>query len=819
MSTLFQDLKFGLRTLGKNPGFTAVAVLTAALGIGATTGIFSVVNAVLLQPLSYANPKGLVRIYTEFPTFPHGGLRRFWTSGPEYFDLKRDTRSWRSIDAWIDTGANMAGSARPIRVTNAYVTGGLLRTLGVPPASGRLITRSDDAPGAPLVADISYGLWKRAFGGDLGIIGHDTLFNGIKCTIIGVMPRDFHFPPGEADPPEVWVPLQLDPAKPGGRGSHNFYLLGRLKPGVTTQQAQAEFQSLVNAWGKAGSAKEHHFDPKNHTIVSYPLQEEVVRTIRPAIVMLLGAVGFVLLIACGNVASLLLARAEAREREVAIRSALGAAGFRLLRQFITEGILLALAGAVAGLILAEVGLRVIKATNDGSIPRLGDIGVDTGVLLFTLAVSIVTGVFFGMTPIVHLRLGSLHDRLKAGGGRVAGSTAAQQFRRGLVVAQIALALMLLIGTGLMIRAFWKLQQVDIGVNPTKLITMQVNLPRAVYKKNTAIDGFWTRLQQRMDVLPGVKSATFASGLPPGRPPNDNDTQIEGFVQKPGAPFLQNVEYYQVVGHNYFRTVGVRLIEGRLFDDRDGPGAPNVVIINQTMARIFWGNQSPIGRRIRPGFTDPWCTVVGVVADVKNAGIDKPAGTELYLPYDQPQGSGTSGVSLILRTAGNPTGIVGAVRGLVNNLDPQLPVSKVRTMDDIILASQSRPRFLTVLLTLFASVALILAAIGLYGVISYSVSRRTQEFGVRMALGAQQGDVLKLVLSQGLRLAAVGIALGLLGAFALTRAMAGLLYGIQATDPITYVVFSLALALVAVFASYIPARRATKVDPMVALRYE
>ncbi|MGH9453991.1 MAG: ABC transporter permease, partial [Terriglobia bacterium] len=644
MSTLFQDLKFGLRTLGKYPGFTAVAVLTAALGIGATTGIFSVVNAVLLQPLPYAHPKGLVRIYTEFPTFPHGGLHRFWTSGPEYFDLKRDTRSWQSIDAWINTGANMAGSARPIRVTNSYVTGGLLRTLGVPPASGRLIAPSDDAPGAPLVADISYGLWKRAFGGDLGIIGHDTLFNGIKCTIIGVMPKDFHFPPGEVDPPEVWVPLQLDPAKPGGRSNHNYYLLGRLKPGVTTQQAQAEFQSLVNAWGKAGSAKGHHFDPTNHTIVSYPLQKEVVRTIRPALLMLLGAVGFVLLIACGNVASLLLARAEAREREVAIRSALGAAGFRLLRQFITEGILLALAGAVAGLILAEVGLRVIKATNDGSIPRLGDIGVDTGVLLFTLAVSIITGVFFGMTPIVHLRLGSLHDRLKAGGGRVAGSAATQQFRRGLVVAQIALALMLLIGTGLMIRAFWKLQQVDIGVNPSKLITMQVNLPGAIYKKNESIDGFWTRLEQRMDTLPGVKSATFAYGLPPDRPPNENDTQIEGFVQKSGGP-IQNVDYYQAVGDNYFRTMGIRLIEGRLFDDRDGPGAPNVVIINQTMARIFWGNQSPIGRRIRPGFTDPWCTVVGVVADVKNAGIDKPAGTELYLPYDQPQGSGTSGVSL------------------------------------------------------------------------------------------------------------------------------------------------------------------------------
>src|SRR5215469_11357521 len=446
MQTLLQDLRYAARTLAKYPGFAAVAVLTVALGIGATTGIFSVVNTVLLRPLPYNKPRQLARIYTEFPTFPHGGLRRFWTSAPEYFDLQRDTHSWSTLDAWIDSGANLAGGPTPIRLTNAYVTGGLLRTLGVAPALGRLIAPSDDLPGAPLTADISYGLWQRAFGGDARIVGRETRFNGTKCTVIGVMPRDFNFPPGEVDPPEIWVPLQLDPAKPGDRGSHNFYLVGRLKFGVNIEQARAEFASYVRASGEHASPKMHTFDPENHTIVTYPLQDEVVSGVRPALLMLLGAVGFVLLIACANVVSLLLARAEAREREVAIRSALGAATRRLLRQFITEGVLLALFGAVAGLLLAFGGLALIKATNDGSIPRLAELGLDLRVLLFALGVSLATGVFFGIAPVAHLLVGHLHDRLKSGSGRVAGSTAAERFRRGMVVAQLALALTLLVGT-------------------------------------------------------------------------------------------------------------------------------------------------------------------------------------------------------------------------------------------------------------------------------------------------------------------------------------------------------------------------------------
>ncbi|HLW78727.1 MAG TPA: ABC transporter permease [Terriglobia bacterium] len=819
MTTLFRDLRYALRTLANSPGFTAVALLTLALGIGATTAIFTVVNTVLLRPLPYRQPQSLARIYTEFPTFPHGGLPRFWTSAPEYFDLKRDMRSWETLDAWIDAGSNLAGSATPVRITNSYVTGGLLPSLGVSPARGRLIAPADDLPGAPLTADISYGLWQSAFAGDPGVVGRDTLFNGARCTIIGVMPPDFHFPPGEVDPPQVWVPLQLDPAKPGGRGSHNFYLLGRLKPGVTIQQARAEFLGYERASAEHASANNHHFDPKNHTLVTYPLQEEVVGGVRPALLMLLGVVGFVLLIACANVASLLLARAEAREREVAIRSALGASTRRLLRQFITEGILLAGLGAAAGLLLAYGGLAVIKGTNDGSIPRLAELSLDLRVLLFALGVSVGTGLFFGIAPLVHLAAGNLHDRLKSSSsGRVAGSTTSERFRRGMVVAQIALALTLLIGTGLMMRAFWKLQQVDVGVNPRGLISMQVNLPGAIYKTNSAINDFWVRLQQQLEVLPGVESATLAYGLPPQRPPNENDTEIEGFVMKQGGP-IQNVDFYQAAGDHYFETVGIRLMEGRFFSSSDRPGAPDVAIVNQTMARTFWGNQSPIGRRVRPGFSDPWCTVVGVVEDVKNAGIEKPAGTELYLPLLQKQAEGTASVYIILRSSIDPRSLVGPARRVVNGLDPQLPVSKIRTLDDVILAAQARPRFLTVLLTIFAGVALILAAVGLYGVIAYGVTQRTQEFGVRMALGARPGDVLMMVLGQGGRLAALGVVLGWIAALALTRTMSSLLFGVRATDPVTYLAVSGVLALVALFASYIPARRATRLDPMAALRQE
>jgi len=820
METFNQDIRFAFRMLAKNPGFTSAVVICLTLGIGATTAIFSVVNAVLLRPLPYRQPEQLVRVYSEFPKFQKGGLRRFWLSAPEFLDLRRETKSWQTLDGWVNGGANIVGATNPVRATASFVSGTALQALGVSPIMGRLIAPEDDDPKSPVVLDISYGLWKTVFAGDRSIVNHEVLLNGVKATIIGVMPEGFAFPPGEVDPPELWSAMQIDPAKPGGRGSHFIYLLGRLKDGVSREQAQAEFDSLTRYWGETGSAKEHHFSPTAHTIVSFPLQAEVVGNVRPALLMLFGAVAFVLLIACVNVANLLLARAEARQREIAIRSSLGAATGRLLRQFITEGVAMSSVGAGIGLLLAIGGLQMIKHTNAGSLPRAQEIGIDTRVLLFALGTSLFTGILFGLTPLFHVVLRDLHQILKNAAASSTGSGGSQTFRQVLVTTEISLALVLLIGCGLMIRAFHKLQEVDIGVDPHALLSMQVNLPGSTYNDSNKIESFWTRLDNMVAHLPGVESSGLASGLPPQRRVNANDTDIEGYVRQPDGP-MENVDYYQIVTPSYFKTVGIRLMDGRLFSDADRPGAPDVAIINESMARMFYGNQSPLGRRVRPGNTDPWCTIVGVVADVKNAGIDKPTGTELYLPYNQKQGASNQvrGMTLFISSDMPLNSLINGVRRQLADLDPQVPLSKIATMEYVIARAQARPRFLSVLLTIFSGVALVLAVVGIYGLLAYAVARRGKEFGLRMALGAQQQDVLGLVLKQGSIVIACGLLTGLIAALVLTRLMSSLLYQVRATDPLTFIVVVCGLAIVALVASYIPARRATKVNPTVALRYE
>ncbi|HKF58319.1 MAG TPA: ABC transporter permease [Blastocatellia bacterium] len=820
MGTIAQDLRYGIRMLLGKPGFTVVAVLTLALGIGANTAIFSVVYGVILKPLPYQKPDQLVRVYSEFQGIKGMDLRRFWVSPPEFLDLQRDSRSWQSLDGWVNGGANLTGSIEPIRVTASFVTGGLLESLGVTPVAGRLLAPDDDKTGAPQVAVISAGLWKRAFGADPKVVGQDTMLNGNKCTVVGVMPQGFEFPAGEINPPEIWVPLQIDPANPGGRGSHFLYLLGRLKPGVSISQARDETALLVQHYGETAAPKTHALNPDRHPMVMYPLKDEVISNVRPALLMLMGAVVFVLLIACVNVANLLLARAEVRQREIAVRMSLGASTRRLARQFVVEGTLLALAGAAAGLALSYGALKLMIATDAGLVPRIREITLNETALLFALATCLVTGIFFGLAPLAHVVTSNLSDPLKSSAGRSTASAAAHLFRSILVVGEIALALVLLVGSGLMIRGFWKLLQVDPGFSSSNVLTMQLALPQTAYRDPQTLMSFWSRLQDRLSSIPGVQSAALVSGLPPTRRINANDTEIEGLAMGPDSP-IQNVDYWQAVSPGYFETMRIRLIEGRLLDQRDGQGAQPVAVINQAMAHHFYGDQSPIGRRVRAGNQDQWRTIVGVVADVKNAGLEQAAGTELYFPYAQnpPFGFGLSNFYPLLRTSGDPMSVNAAVREAINSLDPALPISNVRTMDEVLALAEARPRFLTMLLGMFSGLALILAAVGIYGLMAYSVTQRTNEIGIRMALGAPRSQVLGLVLRHGMTLTSIGVVVGLGGAVLLTRLMSSLLFGVSTTDLSTFTAVPLTLGLVALGACLVPARRATRVDPIIALRYE
>jgi putative ABC transport system permease protein len=815
MSAFLQDVRYALRLLAKKPGFTASAVACLALGIGATTAIFSVVNAVLLRPLPYAQSGRLVRIFTEFPNFPNGGLRHFWVSAPEFLDLTRDTQSFSEIGGWVNQGVNLLGQSEPVRATASVVTGRTLPMLGVQPLFGRLFSAEDDRPRVAATAVISFGLWQRAFGGDRGVVGRDIRLNGNACTVIGVMPPGFAFPPGEIDPPELWLPLQLDPAAPGGRGGHYLSLIGRLKDGVSFQQAESE----MDRYEKISTERvaQHPFNDKNHPIVLAGFQDEVVKGVRRAMLVLLGAVVFVLLIACVNVANLLLARSESRRREIAIRTAIGASMRTLLQQFIVEGVLLSLTGALFGMLLAFGGLRLLVATNAGSIPRVMEIGIDWQVLAFTLGVSVATGIVFGLAPIVHMRLSALHDTLKAAAGRTSAGSAAQRFRAVLVSAELALALVLLIGSGLMVKAFWKLQEVNVGLDTTNILSMRLSLPQANYRDGVAIGAFYKSLTDRVNALPGVISASLVSGLPPERPVNANDTPIEGFVPKPGGP-IQNIDYWNTVSPKFFETVGARLIEGRFLNEGDGPNAPPVLVVNQTLAKIYWPNESAIGHRMRTTFgpNAPWSTIVGVVGDIKNGGLEKTTGTELFRSSWQ---SPSRLTYLFVKTKSSPTALANAVRAEIRALDRALPIAELRTLDEVMSKAQSRPRFLTLLLTIFSVLSLTLAALGIYGVISYSVEQRTNEIGIRMALGAQTGDVLKLVGRMGVTLALTGAALGAVGAFALTKTMSGLLFGVSTFDIGTFLGMAAVLVAVAMIACYIPARRAAKVDPLIALRYE
>jgi putative ABC transport system permease protein len=815
---MIQTLRYTVRSLLRTPSFAIAALICLALGIGATSAIFSIVNAVVLRPLPYPDSGRLVRIYTEFPKFPGGGLHKFWVSEPEVFDLK-NARSFESIGAWATTGVNIAGLNQPLRVTTTFESADIPKLLRVQPMLGHAITPADDVPGAAPVVVLSYGLWKRAFAGDPNIVGKDTYVNNAKTRIIGVMPRGFVFPPGEVDQTEAWAPLQLNPNSTN-RGGHNYNVLGGLRPGVNLRQAREEMSRLVARWGEAESPNHHVFSLNNHPVTIYPFYDEIIGGVRKAMLMLLGAVVFVLLIACVNVANLLLARSEARQREVAIRRAMGASTSDLMKQFITEGALLSITGAALGLGLAFGSLRLIQATNSGSIPRADEIRLDWPVLVFTLGVSILTGIIFGLAPFIHVSGIRVYETLKTSSGRVSATVASNRFRRLLVIAQMAMAFLLLAGAGLMVRGFWKLQQVNPGFNLRGILTLAITLPDATYKDVNAMKNFWTLLQERINRLPGVTSATIMYGLPPLRRENDNDTDIQGFVPVPNGP-IQNVAYYQLAGDRFFETLGARLLEGRFLEPRDGNKATPGVVVNAAMARTFWPRQSPIGRKVRPGGPNiPWCTVVGVIADIKNGGLDKPTGTELFIPYRiVPSDYGLSVPKVVVRTNGDPLSLTGEIRRAVASIDPSLPLANIRTMEDVIAASTSRPRFLTLVLSMFSLLALGLATVGIYGVISYSVEQRTSEFGVKIALGAEPQRLLFQVIWQGLLLGFAGVILGIAGAILLTRSLEGLLFGVSRFDASSFALTAAILTAATIAASFLPAFRAMRVEPVKALRYE
>ncbi len=819
------ELKFTLRSLLKAPAFTAVAIATVALGIGGAVAIFSVVNTVLLKPLPYGEPERLARIYTEFPSAPNGLGHRGRASTTEYFELARDTQSWKSIDAWSRIGVNLVASGEPLRVTAGFVSGGLFRTLEVDAALGRVLGPDDDALAALPVAVISHGLWQRAFGGDRAVLGRDVVLNGIQYALVGVLPQQFDFPVGEADATDIWVPLKVDPAKPVY--DHSVFLVGRLKPGRTIEQAQAELDLLVQR--DAGSQVRHHFDPREHTIVTYGLPDETVRGVRPALEVLLGAVGFLLLIACVNVANLLLSRAEARQHELAVRSALGARMRRLVAQFAAEGVLLSALGAVLGVLLAGGGLRLLRFVGAVGIPQTLDAQIDGRVLLFTVAVSLLTGLAFGLAPMLQIVRRSARattGSLVTGTARVTGT---QRVRQTLIVGQLALALILLSGTGLMLRTSWNLQHVNAGFDPAGITTMQVALPEGSYSGAPA-PAFWTRALERLALAPGVQNVALASALPPVPEGVGWGTAFEGYTPVEGGPIpsfptpngrLPSIDHYQVVTPDFFSMLHIVPIAGRVFDARDNTEAPRSLIVNEAVARAIWGNDNALGRRVRPALSNDWFTVVGVIADVKNNGVDQPTGTALYLPYLQvPPTTGLLRAPYIaVRSAASQAAAVSAVRGELKAIDPTLPLAKIRSMDEVMAASQSRPRLLTLLLGLFAGVSLALAAVGIYGVTAYAVAQRTREFGIRVALGARPATVLGIVLKRGAWLIGGGVLLGVGGAVLLTRLLTGFLFGVAAADPVTFASVAALLGGVALFASYAAARRATKVDPLVALRAE
>jgi len=810
-----QDLIYALRSLRKSPGYAAVTILTLALGIGANTAIFSVVNGVILKPLPYPAPERLVFITSQFPNL---GFDQFWVSAPEFVEFAQSNRSFQQVGAYRAGAVNLGTPDQPRRVTSAVVTSELMPALGVAPVRGRQFTREDTLPGAEDVAVLSTELWRTAFGGEESVVGRTVPIDGAPTRVVGIMPPGYDIHDQRV---QVWLPLTLDPANPGGRGGHFLYLVGRLRDDVSLAQARVDLESMLVKWPQQTQGG-HVPTTKAHRLRFDGLQDDLVGSLRVALWVLQGAVGFVLLIACANLANLMLARAESRQREFAIRSALGAGRWRLLRQFLTEGIVLALVGGALGAALGFGGLRALLAANPESLPRAGEIALDPIVLLFTVLVSLLTGVLFGLSPLLHLRQHVVNSSLKEAGQRSTASAARTWVRRILVISEVALAVVLVIGAGLLLRSFWNLMNVDAGFNRSRLVTFGLVLPSATYQTPQSVVDFFARLQAQLAALPGVQSAAAMQGLPPQRQVNANDTDFEGYTAPPEGPF-ENVDYYQRVTPAYLTTLGIPLVDGRDFAASD-IGGPPVALVNETLVKTFFRDQNPLGRRLKPGFGAqlPWFTIVGVVRDVKQGGVSQKTGTEIYFLADQgPRviNQAARNMNVVIRSALPFDALAAVVRRVVGGMDPTLPLVRPRTMDEVFAETIARPRFLAELLMIAAALALALAAIGTYGILSYSVSQRRKEIGIHMAMGASRQRVLGMVLGHGMLLAVVGLAVGVGASFLLTRFLQTQLFNVKPSDPATLAAVVTFIATVALVACYLPAHRATRVDPMVVLRDE
>jgi putative ABC transport system permease protein len=810
METLLKDIRYGIRGLLKRPGFTVIALITLALGIGANTAIFSVVNAVLLQPLPFQKPEELVIVWEDatFAGFPHN------TPAPaNYVDWKTQNQSFVDMAASHEDSFNLTGDGEPERVSSYSVTANFFPLLGVQPLLGRNFLEEEDRPGANKVVMLSYSLWQSRYGGDRNILNREVLLNGEKHQVVGVMPASFQF---FAKDVRLWVPIAFDQEDLANRGGHYLTVVARLKPGVPVTQAQADMNAIMRriAVDHPGETMEGKLGA-----VVLPMRDEFVGDARSSLIVLLVAVAFVLLIACANVAGLLLARAVARRKEIALRMALGAGRSRVVRQLLTESLLLAVAAGVLGSLLAYGSFTFLQGLVPEEMAIAASLKLDVRILIFTIAISIVTGIIFGLVPALQSANFDLNDALKQSSGRV---TSTGRLRSAMIVFEVALSLVLLVGAGLLIQTLFQLFRQYSMLEPEKVLTMRTILPREKYKEPQRRDSYYKQVLQRVEHLPGVMAAGYSTSIPLAWKGGTSGFYPEGLKSPiPGMAYDAN---HREVSTNYLKAMNIPLRQGRYFESSDNAQSLPVAIINETMARQYWPGENALGRRFKVGDPDEpgkqWKEIVGIVADIRQMGIDEPVKAEMYLPYEQiTDWPGYVPRDLAIRTNGDSSNLVGPVRQIIREVDPDQPVSNVATMAEVLGTETAQRRMGMIMLAGFAALALLLASLGIYGVLAYFVTQHTNEIGVRQALGATPRNILLLVLRKGMGLTLIGVGIGLVAAFALTRLMSSLLFGVTAADPLTFATVPLVLVGVALLACYIPARRATKVDPLVALRYE